>query len=284
MAAVTVMGVRIGIVAPACRMDDAAAEGVLALVASEYAGKAEVVFHPQCFLRGGHFAGSDADRAAALVDVANDPAFTAVWFARGGYGSIRIVDEVLAGLAPAARQKTYLGYSDLGSLLGAFYRKGFGSVAHGPMPADILRPDGEVALRRALDFLTGQSEGRCEGGLVAGRKSVAFNLTILSRLVGTEHFPDLSDHVVLLEEVSEYMYNIDRMMAHLLGHAPMRQIAGIRLGRCSLVPPNEPDFGQSEQQVVEFWCKRAGVAFLGRADIGHDVENKIVPFGDVLTS
>jgi muramoyltetrapeptide carboxypeptidase len=278
------MGVQIGIVAPASRMDDAGAERVLSLVAREYAGLAEVAFHPQCFMRSGHFAGTDVQRAEALAEVANDPAIDVVWFARGGYGSIRIVDDVLPRLSASARQKLYLGYSDLGSLLGSFYRHGVGRPVHAPMAADILRADGETAVRRTLDFLTGRLEGTLEGGLVAGEKTVAFNLTILSRLIGTEHFPELGGHVVLLEEVSEYMYNIDRTMAHLMSQAAMRRVAGIRLGRCSLVPPNEPEFGQTEVQVVEHWCRRAGIPYLGRADIGHDAGNKIVPFGAAFTS
>ena len=271
--------VRIGVVAPACRLDEGAAERVRAVASAHCAGRAEIVFHDQCFAREGHFAGPDAQRAAALLEVANDPAFDAVWFARGGYGSIRIVDAVTRGLGPAARGKTFLGYSDLGSLLGALYRQGHAGVVHGPMPADIARADGEVAVRRALDYLVDRDAGACEAGLGGAGLNVAFNLTILSRLIGTGHFPNLDGHVVLLEEVSEYMYNIDRMMAHLVSFEPMRRVRGIRLGRCSLIPANDPDFGQTEEQVVSYWCARAGIAYLGRADIGHDIANRVVPFG-----
>ena len=284
MLAVTGMVVRIGIVAPACRMDEAAAERVRALVERDYRGKAEVLFHPQCFLRSGHFAGQDEERAAALVEYANDDTLSVVWFARGGYGSFRILDLALPRLKQPAHRKTYLGYSDLGSLLGALYARRVGRSVHGPMPADILRPDGEQAVLRALDFLTGSSVVHCEPSLAAGSKVAAFNLTILSRLIGTAHFPDLAGHVLMLEEVSEYMYNIDRTMAHLVSYPPLRDVAGIRLGRCSHIPPNEPEFGKSEVEVVSHWCQRAGIPFLGRADIGHDVQNKIVPFGDVAVS
>ncbi len=279
MVASSVKPVRIGIVAPACRMDERGAERVLGLAREGFPGLAELHFHPQCFAREGHFAGSDDARAAALIEVSNDPDVDAVWFARGGYGSIRITDSVIAGLGDVARKKKFLGYSDLGSLLGALYARGFAHVAHGPMPADVLRPDGDEAVRRALAYLVREEGGAVEPGLAQGGLAVAFNLTILSRLIGTPHFPSLDDHVVLLEEVSEYMYNIDRMMAHLVSFAPMRRVRGIRLGRCSQIPPNDPDFGQNEEQVVAHWCARAGIAYLGRADIGHDVGNKIVPFG-----
>lgn len=271
--------VRIRIVAPACRMDESAAGRVVALAHEHHPGRADIAFHPQCFLQYGHFAGPDDTRAAALVEVANDPSIDAVWFARGGYGSFRIVDQVLKDLKPDARRKTFLGYSDLGSLLGAFYRHGIGKVAHGPMPADITRSGGEVAVRRALDFLVSRDTNACAQGPGAGSRRVAFNLTILTRLIGTSHFPDLEGHVLLLEEVSEYMYNIDRMMGQLVSHAPVRRVAGIALGRCSQIPPNDPDFGQTDEQVVSFWCRRAGIAYLGRADIGHDIDNKVVPFG-----
>ena len=83
----------------------------------------------------------------------------------------------------------------------------------------------------------------------------------------------------MLEDVSEYMYSIDRNMAHITASPLVRQAAGIRLGRCSLVPPNEPDFAMTEVGVVEFWCKKSGIAYLGRADIGHDAQNRVVPFG-----
>jgi muramoyltetrapeptide carboxypeptidase len=83
----------------------------------------------------------------------------------------------------------------------------------------------------------------------------------------------------MLEEVSEHMYRIDRALLHITSSPNIRRVAGIRLGRCSAIPPNEPDFGQSEEDVAKHWCTVAGIRYLGRADIGHDIDNKIVPFG-----
>jgi muramoyltetrapeptide carboxypeptidase len=83
----------------------------------------------------------------------------------------------------------------------------------------------------------------------------------------------------MLEEVAEHMYRIDRFLFHVTSNPGMRRVAGIRLGRCAPIPPNEPDFGQSEVEVVRHWCEVSGIPYLGRADIGHDSENKIVPFG-----
>ena len=108
---------------------------------------------------------------------------------------------------------------------------------------------------------------------------VAFNITILSQLLGTPLQPDLTGHVIMLEDVSEYLYRIDRALFHITSNPAVRKAAGIRLGRCSDIPDNDPDFGQDEEQIVRYWCDRSGIAYLGRADIGHDAENKIVPFG-----
>ena len=57
------------------------------------------------------------------------------------------------------------------------------------------------------------------------------------------------------------------------------RIPGLRLGRCSAIPPNDPDFGQTEVEIVQHWCRASGIPYLGRADIGHDAANKVVPFG-----
>ena len=110
-------------------------------------------------------------------------------------------------------------------------------------------------------------------------KAAAFNLTILSQLLGTALQPDLDGHVLMLEEVSEHMYRIDRALCHVTGNPGIRRVAGLRLGRCSAIPPNDPDFGLDEEAVARFWCGRSGIPWLGRADIGHDVDNRVVPFG-----
>jgi muramoyltetrapeptide carboxypeptidase len=273
-------GFRIGVVAPGSRIDPSVAERVTALAAALYPDRApQIQFHEQCFLADGHFAGSDAARADAFVAVANDPIIDVLWFARGGYGSCRLVENVLPRLTEVARRKTYLGYSDVGSLLGALYGRGFRRLAHGPMPIDIEREGGDQAVARALAWLIDRAPGALEPSLSPRTPAVAFNLSILSHLVGTPFQPDLTGHVLMLEEVSEYMYAIDRYLFHVTSNPGIRTVAGIRLGRCSAVPANTPDFGRTDEEVVRYWCARSGIPYLGRADIGHDIDNKIVPFG-----
>ena len=239
----------------------------------------ELHVHPQCHLSAGHFAGADAARAAAFVEIANDASFEALWFGRGGYGSGRIAEAALPQLNDAARRKIYLGYSDAGALLAGLYAKGFGGLAHGPMPADIAREGGEEAVGRALAYLADRAAAALEPSLATSGKAVAFNMMTFSQLIGTPLQPDLTGHVLMLEEVSEHMYRIDRSMFHITSNPAIRRVAGIRLGRCSAIPPNDPEFGQTEVEIARHWCKVSGIPYLGRADIGHDAGNKIVPFG-----
>lgn len=268
---------RIAIVAPSTPILTETAEQVTAL-AAEACPAAELFFHPQCFLVHNHFAGDDQARADALVEVANDPAVDAVWFARGGYGSNRIAEAVLARLGPAARDKSWLGYSDAGFLFAGLYRAGFPDIAHGPMANDIRREGGDAAVRRALAWLTERSAESLEPCL-GSAPTVAFNLTVFGHLLGTALEPDLAGHELLLEDISEHTYRTDRAMFHVAGQPALRRLAGIRLGRCTEVPENDPDFGETEEEIFRFWCARAGIPYLGRADIGHDAGNKVVPFG-----
>jgi len=270
---------KIGVVCASSRFSKERAEAVEAWMAQNHPDRdVAVVFHPACFLKHGHFAGDDRARADAFVEFANDPRIDAIWFARGGYGSCRIADAVIPRLDAVARKKRYMGYSDAGSLLAGMYKAGFQHLAHGPMASDSVRDD--ATARGALSWLTTGRTDWIEPSLATDpRPAVAFNLTILNELTGTALEPDLSGHVLMLEEVSEAAYRIDRMMFHLTSQASIRRVAGIRLGRVSDVTSNDPDFGQTPEEIVRYWCLRSGIAFLGNADIGHDGANKVVPFG-----
>jgi muramoyltetrapeptide carboxypeptidase len=274
---------RIGVVAPASRMSPDVATRVPALAARLYPdAPPEIVFHPQCFASHGHFAGDDETRASAFLEIANDESYDAVWFARGGYGSCRVVESILRGLTERSKRKAYVGYSDAGMLLAALYRAGFEAVAHGPVAQDILRDAGDSAVTRALRWMIDRAPGSLEPTIVGAQKTAAFNITVLSHLLGTPMEPDLAGHVLMLEEVGEAMYRIDRSLFHITSNANVRRVSGIMLGRCSDVTPNDPDFGMNEEEIARYWCRRAGIPWLGRADIGHDANNKIVPFGSWL--
>jgi muramoyltetrapeptide carboxypeptidase len=276
---------RIGVVAPSCPLPQEIAAQLTAIVGN----RAELVIDPQCFLSDGHFAGPDDARRDALIAMANDPAIDAIWFARGGYGACRIAEAAIKAMGPDARSKRYLGYSDAGFLLAGLYARGIGQIAHGPMPGDLARDGGEAAIGRALDWLIDDKahdgqDAPTGVGLsppLAGTRTrhAAFNLTVFSQLLGTALQPNLTDHIVMLEEVSEHLYAIDRNFFHITSNPAVRGVAGIKLGRCTDIPENDRPFGSDAVTIAKDWCARSGIAWMGRADIGHDAENKVIAFG-----
>lgn len=263
----------IAVVAPSCPLNPEAAAAVQAIVAAR--GDCELVIHPQCYLSDGHFAGPDAARLAALREVMADASVDAVWFARGGYGSNRIAEAALADLPAAAREKVYVGYSDAGFLHAGLHKAGLSAV-WAPMPQDVLRKGGEAAVSRALDWMVRRDEDALEPALDG--PAMAFNLTVLSNLLGTSLEPDFSGVDLLIEDVGEQLYRTDRTMFHVTASPAVRKVRRIRLGRVSDILPNEREFRGEAEEIVEQWCERSGIAFGGRADIGHDARNRVVPF------
>lgn len=267
---------KIAVVAPANPLPADVPQKVIALALERFGDQVpDIIFHPQCFLSSGHFAGPDKAREDALVDVANDPKIDAVWFARGGYGSNRIAERAIARMGSTAAKKPFLGYSDTGFILAGLLAKRNGRPVHAPMPSDINRPGGSDAVARSLEWLV----GFCKYQVAPMIECAAFNLTVFSKLIGTPLQPDLTGRTLMLEEVDEPLYAIDRCFFQITSNPGVRKAAGIMLGRCAPITPNSPDFSMDEEAIAKHWCEVAGIPYLGRADIGHDANNKVVPFG-----
>jgi muramoyltetrapeptide carboxypeptidase len=275
--------IRIGIVAPGRRLNEVTALAIQAL--SRQSGLSiELVIHPQSHLEFGHFAGPDSARLEAFLEVANDPTIDAVWFARGGFGAARLLAGLPGRLTPTALNKVYLGYSDAGFLLAGLTRLGCRFCAHGPLVADIDREGGEAAALRALGFLARTDMAGLAQGVDAGGPNLAFNLTIVRSLLGTNWLPfsqgGQRDQILWLEDVAEYAYATDRSMFQLAASQWFgAHVGGVRIGRFSHVPQNDVAFPLTPEQSVTHWCQSVGASVLGVADIGHDIGNKIVPFG-----
>ncbi len=270
---------RIAIVAPARSIKQEGAARALAYAAL-YHPAVDLVFDPQCFVTQGHFAGPDPLRAETFLKYANDPAFDAIWFAAGGYGSNRILASVMPALKPPARDKTYLGFSDMGFMLGALYARRIGKPVHGPMSTAVNQTNRGAPVARSLAWLVDRDR-RVLDPTLDGRPAAAFNLAILTAMIGTPWLPDLTDHILYLEEVSEPFYRIDRMLFQMANATQLRGIAGIRLGAVTDIPEDgtEALFGESLEQMIQRWCSDMSVPYLGRARIGHVTDNLIVPFG-----
>ena len=234
---------KIAVVAPSCTLRPEAAEAVTAIVALAWrcgTGHPSPMFSVATAISPD----SDAARLAALRDVMADDSVDAIWFARGGYGSNRIAEAAVA--RPAAGR----AIQDLSRLFRCRIscwprstRRG-SNVAHGPMVQDIAR-DGRRGGDPSGAGLAGPAdEAALEPGLSQGRRAMAFNLTVLSHLLGTAIEPDFTGAELLIEDVAEHEYRIDRTMFHVTGSPAIRRVAAIRMGRMSEIPDNDPAFGQ----------------------------------------
>lgn len=272
------MAKRIGICAPCTPLFRVDADAATAMAAADFPD-VELVFHEQCFAADGHFAGPDSVRADAFVAMANDRDLDALWCARGGYGSGRIIGAALPRLTDAARDKAYLGYSDFGFVLGSLYRAGFPHLAHGSMVADIKREGGDAAVRRSLSWLAAADSAALAPEIDADTPTVAFNLTILSMMIGTEMLPDLRGHILCVEEVCEYDYATDRVLCHVGEALKGAGLKGLLLGEVSDVPVNDRAFGETPEDMARRVCALNDIPYMGRVSIGHTPRNHVVPFG-----
>ena len=102
---------------------------------------------------------------------------------------------------------------------------------------------------------------------------------MLSHIIGTMLEPDLTSHVLLLEDVDEHHYQLDRLAWHITSHPVFATLRGIKLGRVAPVPENDRPFGMDEEAIFRDVCMRSEIPYLGRANIGHDADNAVIPFG-----
>lgn len=227
---------RIGIIAPASPVDpERLRAGLQELERRGY----EVVVGRHLFSRRSLFAGSDEERLADLRAMLEDPTVKAIFCARGGYGSQRLI----SGLRPVLDQiepKIVVGYSDITALHSMFQRAGW-ITWHGPMPGDWVRmADGGFSVHALFALLRGEPmphiplppgvkprmlcPGRTRGRLVGG------NLSLIAALLGTEHEIDTRGAILLLEEIGEAPYRVDRMLSSLRLAGKLDGLRGVILG------------------------------------------------------
>jgi muramoyltetrapeptide carboxypeptidase len=245
------------------------------------------VLAPNLHEQEGYFAGSDAQRLAALHEAFGDPEASAILCARGGYGAARL----LAALDPErlrAYPKTLVGFSDVTALLcWAYVRAGLRGIL-GPVVTQISTLELED-VERLVDLLRGDVPtplvaaegtsihgGRVEGPLLGG------NLEVLRSLVGTRYMPPLQGAVLVLEEVTERPYRIDRALTHLLSAGVLRGVRGVAVGQ--LTRCEEPEdghvVGPTAEQVVVERLETLGVPVVTGFTFGHDPHrNAALPFG-----
>lgn len=232
----------------------------------------------------GHLAGVDDARADDLETAFADPAVRAVFVGRGGYGSARLVDR-LDWSVVAADPKPLLGFSDVTSLLcAAWVRIGLVTF-HGPFVGGFPRVDEEARahLLRLLcetdppGRLPGRARtvrgGTAEGTLLGG------NLATLCSLVGTADEPVLDGAILLVEDVNEAPYRLDRMFTQLRRAGVLDSVAGVVVGALRGCEPPTDRPSASAAQVVDDRLGMLGVPVVQGLDVGHTDRQFAVPFG-----
>jgi len=269
-------GDAIGIIAPASPFDKTQLLKGISII--EQLGF-QCVFSKDIFKSVGYLAGSDFHRAELFHSVFADNSIKAVWCARGGYGSLRILSLIDYNVI-RSHPKIFIGSSDVSALLNTIHSRCNIVTYHGPMIAS-LSDASDITIQSLSDVLfasqvlsihpknplvikTGKASGIVSGG----------NLTTLCHLVGTPYQPDFSKHLLLLEDTGEAPYRIDRMLTQMKVAGLFSNIAGIILGSF-LNCGNMHDV----ISIFDDIFSDTNVPILAGFDVGHGEPNLMIPIG-----
>jgi muramoyltetrapeptide carboxypeptidase len=244
--------------------------------------------------RRGYFAGSDAQRLADLNEALADGAVDGVWCVRGGYGAMRLLPGVDYD-ALRRRPKPIVGYSDVTALHAAAGRVAGLVSYHGPTARAELTPFSRDSLARAVG---GGGDDPCGAALDAPRRDDApaprtlrggrargvlagGNLALVAALTGTPYAPRLDEAILVLEDVNEAVYRVDRMLRQLLLAGALAGVRGIAFGRCTACPEESDDGARTLAEVVAEIADALAVPCALHLPVGHIDDQWTVPLGAV---
>ena len=262
---------RLAVVAPSGPFDRPRFEQGLAVLSGRY----HVEVADEAFSRHRYLAGDDHTRRVALQRALDDGSIGAIVAARGGYGAMRL----LQGLT-WSRPVPVLGFSDVTALHLAWQARGWRSI-HGPVVTQLGSQPPDV-VERTFALLEGRPVSPLQGtntvrsGLVSG-SLLGGNLSLLASLVGSPFMPSLSGAVLLLEDVGERPYRLDRMWTHLALSGALAGVAGVVLGE--FTDCEEKDAAFSSAEVLRELVGALGVPALEGLPIGHGAINQPVVLG-----
>lgn len=253
----------------------------------------EVLYDDRLFAADNQFAGSDELRTACLQQYLDNPEVKAIVCARGGYGTVRIIDR-LDFTAFARHPKWIVGYSDVTVLHSHIHNNLDISTLHATMPlnipADAMEKSypsieslkavlfGNLQYYNASQLLTHSSEhnrrGRCRGQLVGG------NLSILYSLCGSASDISTEGKILFIEDLDEYLYHIDRMMQNLKRTGKLQKINGLIVGAMSDMHDNTIPYGKTAEEIVLEAVADYDYPVLFSENFGHvGTENLALPLG-----
>jgi muramoyltetrapeptide carboxypeptidase len=244
--------------------------------------------------RRGHFAGTDAQRAQDLNDMFSDPQVQGILAMTGGSGATRILH--LLDYAAIGRQpKFFGGYSDITALLNAIHTKTGLVTFHAPMGVSEWNEFSTQYFRSVVmngdhtvfsnpqnhDGLPAQTTERTQtirGGKARG-PLVGSNLSVLTTLLGTPYQPNFTGAILFLEDINEYIYRVDRMLAHLKQAGALDALSGVVLGQFTDCKPGDGFGSLTLEEVFADYFKELNIPVYSGALFGHVRHKFTLPVG-----
>lgn len=232
------------------------------------------------------FAGSDKERAKDLQQQLNDPEIKAIWCAKGGYGTVRILD-LIDFSAFKENPKWIIGYSDVTALHSHIHKFSIATL-HGQMCVG-LETKSEATretLRKVLfgeeltyEFSTSplNTTGTAKGELIGG------NLSVLYSLCGSNSAINTQGKILFLEDLDEYLYHIDRMMQNLKRNGMLENLAGLIVGGMSNMNDNPIPFGKTAEEIIAQTVSTYDFPVAFNFPAGHIENNLALTFGRNIT-
>lgn len=247
-----------------------------------------VVVGKHVFKQNNHFAGTDDERCEDFQNALDDPKIKAIWCARGGYGTVRILDK-LDYSKFKDHPKWLIGYSDITALHNQFHNEGFESI-HAIMCTSLIDKPEEleqsIATMKLAVFgeklnydLKGSNynqPGKVSAPIVGG------NLTMLHTMLGSKTSIDTSGKILFIEEIGEYKYHIDRMLQSLKRAGYFDNCVGLIVGDMSKIRKNTTPWGSSIEQLIVDALADYSFPIAFNMPAGHENDNRALILGRTI--
>lgn len=237
-------------------------------------------------LEAHQFAGDDKDRIADFQKMLDNPTINAIWCARGGYGTVRIIDQLDFSIFKQ-HPKWIIGYSDVTVLHNHIHNFGIESI-HATMPLDVVK-NTEKALNTLKKSLFGQKLtyeipaaienkfGKATGVLIGG------NLSILYSLLGSASSINTDGKILFIEDLDEYLYHIDRMFMNLKRNGYFTNLKGLIIGEMTDMHDNSIPFGKNVKEIILDCLKDCDFPVVFDFPSGHSKDNRALILGRTIS-
>ncbi|WP_060874300.1 S66 peptidase family protein [Myroides odoratus] len=229
--------------------------------------------------------GTDAERIADFNAQLKDPEIKAIWCARGGYGTVRIIDSI--DFSSFAQQpKWIVGFSDVTTLHSHVHNLGVATI-HGIMAFSVplAKEESKTSLYKALFGLplsysisaaVGNRNGKAKAEIVGG------NLSILYSVLGSVSSIETKGKILFIEDLDEYLYHVDRMMHNLKRNGMLRDLAGLIVGGMTDMHDNSIPFGYNAQEIILDAVKDYNYPVVFNFPAGHGASNWALKLGTIV--